>query len=172
MFKATDPENARKINAIADVLRHVSVGETLRYAALRSAGYRDERDSWLLGRAREIVEKELGCCFATVRTVGVKRLTSDEIPSVGLLTLRKIRRAANRGKKRLDRVNVNSLSQSEQRRVVGMSAMLGAVSLVSDGRKAVAIGAVADPVKPIPPKNILDMFRTEEKAAQPSEANA
>lgn len=163
MFKSTDPENARKIGAMADILRTVSVGETVPYQLLRPAGYRDNRDAWLLGRAREIVEKELGCCFATVRTVGIKRLKSDDIPSVGLLSLRRIRRAANRDKKRLDRVNVNSLSQSEQRRLIGMSAMLGAVSMVSDGRKAVAIGAVADPVKPIPPKNILDMFQTDQK---------
>ena len=104
-------------------------------------------------------EKELGCIFSCVRGLGIKRVPSQEIPETGLAALGRIRKAARRAKKRINRVNVNSLSDGEQRRVVGYSAMLGAIEMVADGRRAGAIAAVADPAKPIPPQNILDMFR-------------
>lgn len=160
MFGQTTPEHEAIIKKLAVALTALSSGDTLGYSSLMQAapGFRARRDNWLLAKAREQVEKELGCAFETVRGVGVKRLTSAEIPDIGLAALRRIRRAAKRGKKRLGRVNSNSLTESEQRRVVGMSAMLGAVVMIADGRKAAAVATVADPVKPIPPKNILDMF--------------
>lgn len=157
MFKQTSPENAIVIGKLSAILATLPMGETISYHDLRKVapGFRE----WLLRKARDATEKELGCAFECVRGVGVKRLTSSEVPGVGLSAIRKIRRGANRGKKRLDRVNTNSFTQSDQRRVVGMSAMLGAVAMIADGRKATAIASVADPVKPIPPQNILDMFR-------------
>lgn len=163
MFKPTSPENAVIIEKLSTALAAVPIGQTVSYSALRKAapGYNNKGDNWLLGRARDSTEKQFGCAFECVRGIGIKRLTSSEVPGVGLSAIRKIRRGANRGKKRLDRVNTNSFTPSDQRRVVGMSAMLGAVSMIADGRKASAIATVADPTKPIPPKNILDMFRAE-----------
>jgi hypothetical protein len=161
MFKQTSPENALIIEKLAAALAVVPIGDTISYHSLkeRAPGFRDGGHSWVLRKARESAEQNLGCAFECVRGVGVKRLTSSEIPGVGLSAIRKIRRGANRGKKRLDRVNINNFTQLEQRRVVGMSAMLGAISMIADGRKATSIATVADPVKPIPPQNILDMFR-------------
>lgn len=163
MFKQTSPERARTIEALSSILETIPSGETLPYSffTTKATGFKNNGDGWLLGVAREKTEKRLGCAFETVRSVGVKRLTSDQCPNIALSALRRIRRQANRGKRRVERLNPNSLSEGEQRRVVGMSAMLGAIALLADGRKASAISAVADPTKPIPPKNILEMFRTE-----------
>lgn len=163
MFKQTSPENEAIVQKLEQVLTSIPMGGMVTTANIKKSvpGFRANGDYWLLSKARERAEKNLGCAFEAVRGIGIKRLASSEIPDVGLASLRKIRRAANRGKKRLSRVNTNSLSQGEQRRVVGMVAMLGAVSMLADGRKASAVAAVADPVKPIPPKNILEMFRTE-----------
>lgn len=163
MFQPTSPQNEAIVKKLADALALLPAGETIAYSALVKAapGFRAKNDLWLLSKARENTEKSMGCAFESVRGVGVKRLASADIPDIGLAALRRIRRAANRGQRRLKRVNSNSLSAQEQRRVVGMTAMLGAVALVADGRRATAIAAVADPVKPIPPQNILDMFRVE-----------
>lgn len=162
MFNHTSPQNEAIIEKLSLPLKTLSVGGTIDYQTLKRAapGFRANGDYWLLNKARERVEKELGCAFESVRGIGIRRLTSDEIPDIGLQTLRKVRRAANRGKKRLSRVNTNSLSEGEQRRVVGMCAMLGAVAMIADGRRATTIATVADPVKPIPPQNILEMFRS------------
>lgn len=162
MFKQTSPERAKIIELLAQALANIPMGATLPYGVFKSiaSGFHNSvSDYWLLSVAREKVEKDLGCAFETVRGVGIKRLTSDEIPNIGLSSIRRIRRTANRGKKRINRVNQNSLTASEQRRVVGMSAMLGAIALIADGRKAAAVATVADPTTPIPPENILEMFR-------------
>lgn len=163
MFKQTSPERSKIIEALSRVLESIPMGGMLPYSAFIKAapGFHNNGDAWLLRKARENVEKEQGCAFEVVRGIGVKRMTSDEIPNIGLSAIRGIRRKANLGKKRINRVNPNSLAPSEQRRVVGMSAMLGAIAMLADGRKASAIATVADPTKPIPPKNILEMFRTE-----------
>jgi hypothetical protein len=161
MFKPTSPENAALVEKLAGRLASLSMGETISYFDLkRSApGFKNSGDYWLLNKAREQAERDLGCVFEAVRGFGIKRLPSSEVPDVGLSALRRIRRAANRGKKRLTRVNANSLSDGENRRVVGMVAMLGAVSMIADGRRASAVATVADPVRPIPPQNIIEMFR-------------
>lgn len=161
MFQPTSPENAAIIGRLEMLLSELSVGATVEYAQISKVAKRDLRNGsrWLLQRACENTEKQLGCAFECIRGVGIRRLTSDEIPNVGLAVLRKVRMSARRGKKRLDRCNTNSLNESEKRRIVGFGAMLGAVVLIADGRKATAIAAVADPIKPIPPQNILDMFR-------------
>lgn len=163
MFKQTSPERAKIIEALSRALESIPSGGMMSYASLKLAapGFYNNGDHWLLSRARDAVEKDQGCAFEMVRGIGIRRLLSDEIPDIGLYTIRSIRRKANRGKRRMVRVNVNSLSATDQRRITGMSAMLGAISLIADGRKATAIATVADPTKPIPPKNILEMFRTE-----------
>jgi hypothetical protein len=163
MFKTTSPERAKIIENLSRALEGIPMGGTLPYSALMKAapGFMNAGDQWLLARARENVEKNQGCAFEVVRGIGIKRMTSEEIPDIGLNAIRSIRRKANQGKKRIQRVNPNSLSPTEQRRVIGMSAMLGAIAMMADGRKASAVATVADPNKPIPPKNILEMFRTE-----------
>lgn len=163
MFKQTSPERARIIEALQRTLETIPMGSTLSYSEFVKAapGFTKNGDAWMLAKARDNVEKDQGCAFETVRGVGVKRMASGDVPNIGLDAIRGIRRKANRGKKRINRVNPNSLSQSDQRRVIGMSSMLGAIALISDGRKASAIATVADPTKPIPPNNILEMFRTD-----------
>lgn len=159
----TNPQNAEIVERLAKALSEVPMGGTITYLDLKKiAGY-DLRTKgrYLLTAARRRAEKELGACFECVREIGIQRLASDAIPGVGLDAIRKSRRAAKRGKARIDRVNSNSLSASARLAMNGYSAMLGTVILIADGRRATSIGAVADPAKPIPPRAILDMFRAE-----------
>jgi hypothetical protein len=161
MIPQTNPENAAIIDKIKTVLETIPIGGTMAYKAISDVAGGDvqHRMRHLLQRARENVEKDLGCAFETVRDVGVQRMNTASVPDIGLAAIRRCRAAARRGKKRIDRINTNSLSDSERRRVIGHSAMLGAIYLISDGRKAAAIATVADPSKPIPPEHILDMFK-------------
>lgn len=161
MFTPTNPEHAAIVERLAQMLAELPLGETVAYETLSADVKRDisGRYRYLLDAAREKAEKNLGCIFECVRTIGVKRLTAVETPDVGLSAIRRVRKAAKRGKKRLDRVNSNSLGEPEQRKVVAYRSMLGAIGLIADGRKAGAVAAVADPAKAIPPKNILQMFQ-------------
>lgn len=157
----TSPENAAAITRLEAALSELPIGGIINYKQLVTVAKFDIRNGsrWLLAKAIDNVEKTSQCAFECVRSVGVRRLPTDEIPDIGLASLSRIRRAAKRGKKRIDRANTNSMSESDKRRVIGYGAMLGAVSVIADGRRATSIAAVADPVKPIPPENILDIFR-------------
>jgi len=162
MFETTKPEHAAVIRQIEDSLKELSIGGIILYEKLQGMAIGCNLKTshrHLLVKAKENAEKHLGCIYETVRGVGIKRLAPSSAPEVGLTAVRRCRSAAKRGKKRLDRINANSLTESEQRRVVGYSAMLGAISMIADGRKASAIAVVADPAKPIPPQNILEMFQ-------------
>jgi hypothetical protein len=160
MFE-TNPENAPVIEKIADMLAAVSIGDTIAYRTINAATDRDVtgRHRHLLQAAREQAEKNLGCLFECVRSVGIKRMTADAAPDVGLQAIRHIRKTAKRGARRLERISTNSLTDGEVKRVVGFRSMLGAIALVADGNKARTVAAVIDPVRPIPPESILDMFR-------------
>ena len=158
----TNPEHAAIVERLADQLGALSIGGTLTYSAASAACGRDVAGQYryLLTAAREKAEKNHGCLFECVRTVGVKRLPANEAPDVGLASIRRVRKAAKRGVRRLDRLNANSLSEPETRRVVSYRAMLGAVAMIADGNKARTVAAaVTDTAKPIPPSNILEMFR-------------
>lgn len=156
----TNPENASVIEGLYVRLTAAPIGEPVSYATLSEIAGRDVSGParHLLDAAREKAEKELGCIFETVRTVGVKRLTSDATPEIGLTAIGRVRRAAKRGARRLLRINSNSLSDSQHKRVISYGAILGAIAMVADGNKARTVAAVADTSKPIPPRNILQMF--------------
>lgn len=160
MFE-TNPENAAIIEKLADMLAEISIGNILTYKDANAATDRDiqHKHRYLMEAAREQAEKQLGCIFECVREVGFKRLAAEECPEVGLTALRGIRRKAKRGMSRLDRLNTNSLDGSGQRRVIAYKAGLGACALVADGNKMRTVAAAVDPASPIPPENILDMFR-------------
>lgn len=159
MFQTT-PENVKIVENLTAALSELPVGGTLLYEQLSQACGRDitKENQWLLARAINRVEENLGCILSRVRGVGVKRLNSADSPQVGLASIQKVRRIAKKGSNRLGRINTNSLDDVGQRDVIAYRAMLNAVATIADGRKASAIATVADPVKPIPPENIIQMF--------------
>jgi len=161
MIHPTNPEHVAIIDRLAGALSALSIGAVLPYDIAAELAGRDVTGQYryLLFAAREKAEKDLGCLFECVRRVGLKRLPASEAPEVGLASIRRVRKAARRGVKRLERLNANSLSAPEHRRVISYKAMLGAVALIADGNKARTVAAAVDPGKNIPPANILEMFR-------------
>lgn len=68
-------------------------------------------------------------------------------------------RSYDREVEALPRETKDAYEDRENRRVISYKAMLGAVALIADGNKARTVAAAVDPAKPIPPQNILEMFR-------------
>lgn len=159
MFQ-TNPANATIVQKLRDALSALSVGGTLTHVeAKRIAGCDVQgKQHYLLLKARDDAEKELGCIFEAVRGVGYMRVPADESVDVGLHTVRRVRRASSRGARRLERINSNSLSEPARKRVIAYRSMLSAIAMMADGNKARTLAAVADPAKPIPPQDVLRMF--------------
>src|SRR3990167_6311179 len=133
MFK-TNPENASVVTRLTAMLEELSIGGTIEYGTLSSAVDRelDGKHRYLLDSARDAGEEKLGCIFEAVHGVGIKRLPSDECPSIGLTAIRSIRRRAKRGVKRLTRLGANSMSESANRQAISSRSMLGAIAQIAD----------------------------------------
>lgn len=161
MFKQTSPENAADIEILLGLLCACPIGTTIPYSSMNAALGRDARErQWIIDKARQQAEERTGNLFEVVRGEGLKRLPSDEVPSVGLAHLRKIRRAAKRGVERLDAVRVNDLDEGDQRKLIAHKSQLGAISLVADGRKSQTLmGEVAGTGQVVPAGRVLEMFR-------------
>lgn len=159
MFQ-TNPETAAIIDRLVQRLATMSVGETLIYKQISTIAGCDiqYKNRWILIRAVEKSEKELGCIFESVRAIGIKRLTAADSPEIGLAAIRGVRRKARKGARRLSQINSNSLSDPERKRAIAYGSLLGTIVMMADGNKARTIAAVVDPAKPIPPKDILQMF--------------
>lgn len=159
MFQ-TNPETAAIVDRLVTELSGISVGDTLIYQKLNKVAGSDVQDKgrYLLTRAIDRAEKQIGCIFETVRAVGIKRLNAAESPEVGLAAIRGVRRKAKRGARRLSHINSNSLDDAGRKRTIAYGSLLGVIAMMADGNKARTIAAVIDPAKPIPPKDILQMF--------------
>ncbi len=160
MFKATNPENTAIVDRLADLLEKLPVDGEIAYLTLNEAARRDvsRRSRYLLQKAVAQAEANQGCIYECIRSIGIKRLSAEAGPDVGLSCIRSVRRKANRGARRLGRIQSNSLPDGIRKRTIAYSAMLGAISMLADGNKARTVAAVADPSKPIPPVDILSIF--------------
>jgi hypothetical protein len=160
MLAPTNPEHVAIVDRLKGALLALPVEGVLTHTDAKRIAGRDvqTKHRYLMVKARNEAEKELGCLFESVRGVGVSRLPAERAPEVGLHTVKKVRRASRRGAGRLERVNSNSLTDSGRKRVIAYRSMLGAIAMMADGNKARTLAAVADPAKPIPPKDVLLMF--------------
>lgn len=159
MFESK-PENTATIQKLYDRLSALSVGGIFVWPDAKKIAGADiqDRNRWLMTRAIEKAEKDCGCIFESVRGVGIKRLHASDATEVGLHTIRGVRRKARRGARRLERISSNSLTDPDRKRSIAYQSLLGTIAMMADGHKARTLAAVADPAKPIPPKDILQMF--------------
>lgn len=159
----TNPENAAIIENLAQILAAIPMNGTETYLTLskRAGGDVTGKYRHLLMAARRKAEKDLGCVFASVRSVGIKRLTAEASIEIGPDAVRSIRRKGNGVAKRIERLNSNSLPETSKKRAIAYSSMLRTIAMMADGNKARVIAAIVDPAKPIPPEDILAMFRKD-----------
>ena len=119
---AQNPETQAEIEKLCPLLRNLSVGLVLSYDSASAVIGRDAqaeaRYSLLQARAR--VEKEDGIRYATVRGEGIKRLSADEVPAIGVHAIRLIHKQAKKTVKRLsDLRGYNDMKPDERLRIAG-----------------------------------------------------
>jgi alkylated DNA nucleotide flippase Atl1 len=158
---STNPENAADIEAIRNLLLELPIGQMISYAAISERLGRDPTERrWILQRALKEAETDCGGLFAVVRGEGIKRLPSSAVADAGLHPLQKIRRTARRGHDRLATVMVNDLDDSERHRLLAHRSMLGAISAISDGRRAPTIAKEVSTVgHAVPAGRVLDLLK-------------
>lgn len=158
----SNPENVAAIERIADALRALPVGATAPYAELdRAAGRgRSVRSSHrhLLEAAREAVEKEDGSRIESVRGVGVKKLEASAMTEMGATHVRRTRRAALRGIKRLTGIAAN-LSEKERATIVAQRTVLGVAANVATMNAVKTVAADVTSVAKEKPQNIAEIVK-------------
>lgn len=161
LFKSI-PENTVIVQRLEEKLRELSSGKTISYEDLSNHIGRDVRSvRRLLDKARDRTAKELGCFFEAVHNVGIKRLLPSECPDRAVNSVRKVRRISVKEKKRIDRVNPNSLTMAERGMMTAASSIHGAIAYIADIKKVKVAGAVIDPMNPIPRESILRMLKMD-----------
>lgn len=161
MSFTSDPENQIKIDALANALNNVSVGATLTYLEAEALVSETERQKlgWFLMQARKKIETDSDARFATVRRLGVKRLTTEDLPGIGADVRQTIGRKAKRAFKRLGGLRANDMSQQVQQSIDAERSILGAfVELSKDRVKAKAEQGTQ--TGPIIAQRVFDLLRS------------
>lgn len=140
-------------------LLETPVGELVGYADLSTAAKVDVKTHrWVLSRAREVVIKESGVAFATVRSEGLRRLGGAVgVDDIGTRTFRRIHRATRRGSRRLFDLgrHANDMSPSDARTLNQRQCALGLIEHLTLARTVRAL-----PDDPPPPStNSFDAMR-------------
>lgn len=131
----TNPERQIRIERLAKVLRDLPIRATATYDDLSAALGDNVRADWIaLIRARELVEKETGMRFATVRGAGVKKLDAASIPGIGEEARAQIARRARRKHKQLTGLKYNDIDAPLQTRIDAERSLLGAIAATAKAK--------------------------------------
>lgn len=161
--KKVIPEISADALRLAQYLRGIGIGEIVAYEKVTEIIGRDARSKGrpTLVSAEKIVQREHQIVFGTVRGVGIKRLSDDEIASLGIDGTRKIHRTARRTIKSLGCADFSKMkNESKIRHNMAMS-LLGVFYEItkSNGIKRIE-SAVAVTQKSLPVSQTLEAFRT------------
>jgi hypothetical protein len=136
LVKAISPF-AGDIDALANRLRALSIGETITYSELdKVLGRPVLKQRYLLLRARARVEREDGALFATVFNVGVRRLPVQAFSTLGYQARSKIRRGARAASKRMAAglEKANDVPAETMRAVAREQSVLGLIQFAARDR--------------------------------------
>jgi len=117
------------ILALVERLRSVPVGETVTYEDLDAVIGRPVRaQRWLMIKARDVLDGE-GHIFGTVARVGLKRLESSALPSLGQRARRGIRNRAKRVTARMasGMTRANDVDPETARKLMAEQSVLGLI---------------------------------------------
>jgi hypothetical protein len=137
MFTA-NPEKQIEVEKIAAILRQAPVGGTVTYRQIEAALGR-EFDRLALMKARQLVEKEDGIRFGTVRKVGVKKLDAAAAIGIGAEARQRIRRIAGHQCARLTGLKYNDITADGQRRLDVERSLLGAISAAAANKSTAKV---------------------------------
>jgi len=160
MFK-TSVESQAEVKKLVAMLYDLSIGQTLTYAkASKTIGRNVQGGARSnLEKARRIVERESGARFATLQNQGIRRLATEEIPSIGAHARSKIHRLAKRGYRRLSGLSANDIAPAVQTQIRAERSQLGAIAEISNRRTHKKIDEAVTTVKSeLPVAQILAML--------------
>lgn len=144
-------------------LRTAAIGETVEYSDLAdAAGISIGELHTPIATARRILLREENMVFGVIPTVGLKRLSDQEIVGTSVAVAQKVRRAARRGVKVLHAVqDFSALSQADQMRHSASVSIFAAVAEMTTERSVTKIEKAAEGKRAeLPFAQILDAFRS------------
>lgn len=158
---ATNPELQIELEKVMGALRELGPDEILTYDELTHVlGYHPREKPWVLLRAKQRVEKEDGIRFASVRSVGPKRLATEDLPGIGQFARQRIGRIAKKDANRLtDLRGYNDIDRKTQTRIDAERSLLGAVSAVASTQGQAV--ATLTRTGPVVAARVFDYIRPE-----------
>lgn len=130
MFK-TSPEMEIRVERIIRMLAELPLGATLTYKELSEAVGNGGTERIALIKARSKFERETGIRLATVRSVGIKKLSGEDIAGIGVEARRAIGKKAKKQSKRLTGLRYNDIGQADQSRIDAERSLLAAIASIS-----------------------------------------
>lgn len=147
--------------ALMDRLREVPIGGIVEYDDLTAViGERIQDNRHYLYSALKGLQSE-GVAFGTVRTVGLRRLQSHEVPTIGDHALVGIRRTSKRARNRMRVIErMNDVSNATRIRINATSSLLGVIEhFTSSPIKKEAEKTAESSV--VPPMKLIDALRSK-----------
>lgn len=149
---------------IAQKLATLDEGATATYDELTTAAgknVQNEARSFLYSAIRRVEREYAGRHFATVRGVGIQRLTpNNAVDVVAGGGVEKIRRVSRRSQKRASRIHVDQLNDDQKKRYgahVAVLAVVGLFTRSSSLKRLTTKASVSAPKLDI--NTTLDLFR-------------
>lgn len=108
------------VRALVELARGASPGNTVTYEAMSEAiGRNIQAKLYIWLQAQEYLAKHEGILFANVRSVGYQRLTTEELPDVGVRARTRIRRISRRSARDLTEASrrANDMPHDVQKKV-------------------------------------------------------
>jgi len=134
------------VQQLVDRLMKAKPGELVPYTEI-DAIIGDHRTSKAIGRihsARKIVQSETRALFEVVTHEGLRRLSNEQIPTLGAASLSRIRRESIRGAKRLSCADYDALTPEQKRKHDAAASHLG---ILAECSKPAAVKAITAKVE-------------------------
>lgn len=148
--------------AIMEFLKTVSIGEVIGYDKISDLISQPiQQNRHYLYSAMRSLQSD-GLSFGTVRGMGVKRLSAEEVPTIGDNAIIRIRRSSRNARKKMQVISrMNDVDNSTRVRVNATVSILGVIEHFSNGKSVKDAEKVssADANNPIPPMKLLDALR-------------
>lgn len=161
--KKSIPELSVDSKLLYERLKKAGIGETVTYAELSGIVGRDVANGGrgTMMTARRLCQAEHQMVFGTVRKVGLKRLSDQEIVDTGEAVTKHIRKTARRGARRIACANYQALANDAKVRHNAQISLLGAIVALSKPSSIKRLEkSVAKEHEQLPVAKTLEVFRT------------
>ena len=107
-------------------LNDATIGQVFTYAEMNEAVKADvQARNNILQTARRNLLRDKGYVFGTIQGVGIKRLSDEEIPDEGVNAMKRSRRIARNGMKKLSCANLANMTPETKVKAITTKTVLG-----------------------------------------------